>query len=77
MKKWGIFFEVCNEYILWVNLIVVIIKFNGLICLCLDFWNLNKVVKCNFYYVRMIDDVILKVSGLIYFSILDVRSGFW
>ena len=77
LKKWGILSEVRNEYTPWVNSTFVTIKPNGSIRLCLDPGNLNKAVKRNPYYVKMIDDAMPKVSGSTHLSILDARSGFW
>ena len=59
-----------NECTLWVSSTVVTIKPNVSIRLWLNSRNLNKAVKCNPYYVRTIDDVILKgewLSPLQYF----------
>lgn len=77
MKEAGILCEIHDEYTPWVNSTVVTTKPNGTIRLCLDPRDLNKAVKRNPYNVRTIDDVIPKIAGPTYFSILDARNGYW
>ena len=64
-----------NEYKPWVNSTVVTRKPNGTICLWLDPHDLNKAIQCTPYYVKTIDAVLLKVSGVSHFSILNPGVG--
>ena len=61
----------------WVNSCVCVTKPNGKIRLCLDPKDLNKAIKRPHYYTPTLDDVLPKLSGAKYFSILDARSGYW
>lgn len=61
----------------WVNSIVCVTKPNGKIRLCLDPKDLNKAIKRPHYYTPTLEDVLPKLSGAKYFSILDARCGYW
>ena len=68
--------EPINYHTDWVNTIVVAMKKNGKICLCLDPRPLNKVIKRQHYALPTFEDIVSKVAGAKYFSILDARSGY-
>ena len=61
----------------WVNSFVCITKPNGKIRLCLDPKDLNRAIKRPHYYTPTLEDVLPKLSGARWFSILDARSGYW
>ena len=61
----------------WVNSFVCVTKSNGKIRLCLDPKDLNAAVKRPHYVTRTLEDVISRLNGSQYFSILDARSGYW
>ena len=61
----------------WVNSCVCVTKPNGRIRLCLDPKDLNKAVKRPHHYTKTLDDILPKLNGAKYFSILDARSGYW
>ena len=44
---------------------------------CLDPSNLNKATTREPYYYRTIEDVILKLHAAKYFTIIDMKCGFW
>ena len=52
-------------------------KPNGKIRLCLDPKDLNNAIKRPHYYTPTFDDILPKLNGAKYFSILDARSGYW
>ena len=51
----GIIEPTCSE---WVSPIVVDIKRNGELCLCVDFWKVNAVTRVDAYLMPRIDDLI-------------------
>jgi transposase InsO family protein len=61
----------------WVNSCVCVTKPNGKLRLCLDPKDLNKAVKRPHYVTPTLEDVISRLSGAKWFSILDARSGYW
>ncbi len=61
----------------WVNSCVCVSKPNGKIRLCLDPKDLNVAIRRPHYVTPTLDDVLAKMSGAKYFSILDARSGYW
>ena len=66
-----------NEPTEWVSAMVVVKKANGSVRLCIDPKPLNKALKRNHYHLRTIDDVLPELAGKKYFSVVDVKSGFW
>ena len=61
----------------WVNSIVYVSKPNRKIQMCIDPKDLNKAIKRPHYYTPTLEDVLSKLNGAKYFSILDLRSGYW
>jgi hypothetical protein len=61
----------------WVNSIVCATKANGTIRLCLDPKDLNKAIKRPHHYTPTLDDILPKLTGARYLSIVDARSGYW
>jgi len=61
----------------WVNSCVCVTKPNGSIRLCLDPKDLNKAIKRPHHVTPTLDDVLPKLNGAKFFSILDARSGYW
>jgi hypothetical protein len=61
----------------WVNSFVCVTKPSGKIRLCLDPKDLNKAIKRPHYYTPTFEDILPKLSGARWFSILDARSGYW
>ncbi len=77
MKAMGIISPV-TQPTEWVNAFVVVEKSEGQgLRICLDPRELNKNIKREHYYTRTIDDILPKVAGAKYFSVLDARSGYW
>ena len=61
----------------WVNSLVCVTKSNGSLRLCLDPKDLNKAIKWPHHCTPTLDEVLPKLNGAKYFSIVDVRSGYW
>ena len=64
----------------WVNSIVCNIKDtpNGKkVRLCLDPKDLNKYIKREHYYNRTMDEILPKLHGKKYFSVVDTKKGYW
>ena len=61
----------------WVNSCVCVTKPNGKISLCLDPKDLNSAIKRPHYVTPMLEDVLTRLNGAKYFSILDAHSGYW
>ena len=61
----------------WVNSIVCVSKPNGSLRLCLDPKDLNAAIKRPHYVTATLDDVLPKLKGARFFTILDARSGYW
>ena len=61
----------------WISSLVVTMKPNGNLRLCIDPKPLNKALKRNDYPMRTIDDVLEELKGARFFTRLDARNGFW
>lgn len=61
----------------WVSNLVVIEKSDESLRLCLDPVDLNKAVKREHYIIPTYDDICSKLSNKKFFSVLDMREGFY
>ena len=61
----------------WVSALVITMKPNGKIRLCIDPKPLNKALKRNHYPMPTIDDVLPDLSEAKVFSVVDAKNGFW
>ena len=61
----------------WVNSCVCVTKPNVKLRLCLDPKDLNKAIKRPHHYTPTLNDVLPKLNGAQFFTILDARSGYW
>ena len=61
----------------WVNSLVCATKSNGSLRLCLNPKDLNKAIKRPHHCIPTLDEVLPKLNGAKYFSIVDAGSGFW
>jgi len=61
----------------WCNNVVCVTKADGGIRLCLDPAKLNEAIIRPYHYTPTLEDVLPKLSGAKYFSIVDARSGYW
>jgi len=76
LTKKGILSEV-KEPTDWVNSCVCVTKPNRKIRLCLDPKDLNRAIKRPHRYTPTLEDILPKLSGAKFFTILDTRSGYW
>ena len=65
----------------WVNSIVCNIKEtpegNKKIRLCLDPKDLNKNIRREHYYTRIIDEFLPQLCGKKFFSVVETKKGYW
>jgi len=61
----------------WCAPMVVVLKKNGSVRICVDLKGLNKFVKRERYVIPTINDILPKLSGSVMFSRLDAASGYW
>ena len=66
-----------NEASDWVHALVIVIKPNGKLCVCLDPRTLNSVLHHNIHNAKRFVDIISKIKGFKYVSKRDADSGFW
>ena len=66
-----------NEVSDWVHALVIVIKPNGKLHVCLDPRTLNSVLHHNVHNAKRFIDIISKVKGFKYVSKIDADSGFW
>lgn len=81
MEELGVITPV-NEPTEWVNSIVISQSTNDKgeitkLRVCLDPRDLNKYVKREHHYTRTVDEVVAQLHNAKYFSIVDVKSGYW
>ena len=65
-----------NEASDWVHTLVIVIKPNGKLLVCLDPRILNSVLHHNIHNAKRFVDIISKVKGFKYVSKIDADSGF-
>lgn len=61
----------------WVSSMVVIMKNDGKIRLCIDPKPQNQALKRNHYPLPVIDDSLTELSKAKFFSVVDAKNGFW
>ena len=61
----------------WVHALVIVIKLNGKLHVCLDPRTLNSVLQHNIHNAKRFIDIISKVKGFKHVSKIDAHSGFW
>lgn len=61
----------------WVNSLVIVVKPNGELRLCIDPKDLNNVILRPHFQMPTFDDISCKLSGARFFSTLDTKNGFW
>ena len=66
-----------NEVSDWVHTLVIVIKINGKLRVCLDTRTLNSVLCHNLHNANRFIDIISKVKGFKYISKIDTDSRFW
>lgn len=61
----------------WVNSMVVSMKSNGQLRICLDPKDLNKAIKRCHHKTPTVEEITYKLAGAQYFSKLDAKNGYW
>jgi hypothetical protein len=61
----------------WASSMVVVRKDNGTIRLCIDPKPLNMALKRNHYPLPTLNDVLPELSKAKFFTVADVRNGYW
>ena len=61
----------------WISSLVVTMKPNGQVRLCIDPKPLNEAIKRNHYPMKTLDDVLEELVSAEFFTHLDARNGFW
>ena len=62
-----------QEHTEWSNSIVLVMKANGSLRLCLDPKDLNKNIERNQYYTRTMDDLSAELHGSRYFTMINAQ----
>ena len=66
-----------GEPTVWVNSLVYCRKPNGKLRICLDPKDLNKAISREHHVIPTLEEILPKLSGAKYFSIVDVKCGYW
>ncbi|GMF46705.1 unnamed protein product [Phytophthora fragariaefolia] len=61
----------------WASPIVIVLKKNGDIRMCIDYRVVNGFIKLSNYPLPLIDDLLIGVETAMWFMSLDMASGFW
>lgn len=61
----------------WVSSLVVTMKSNGKVRLCINPKPLNKALKRNHYPLPTLEDILPDLSRAKVFSVVDAKNGFW
>lgn len=61
----------------WVSNITVVEKTDGTLRVCLDPQTLNNAIQIPKYQIPKTDDILVHLSEMILFTVLDLKSGFW
>ena len=61
----------------WVNSMVIVIKKNGQLRICINPRDLNRAMKHEYYPMRTVEEIVARMPDAKYFSVLDASSGFW
>ena len=61
----------------WCNVVVLVWKKDGTLHFCVDFRHLNAHMKKDLYPLPWIQEALESTAGLVHFSLMDFKSGFW
>ena len=61
----------------WSSPVVLVPKKGGEIRFCVDYHRLNKVTRLETYPLPRIDETLRAFQGAMYFSVMDMQSGYW
>ena len=74
MQQDGVIRMSCSP---WSSPIVPVRKKDGSIRLCIDYRRLNDVTHGDSYPLPRVEDCLDALSGSVWFSVLDLQSGYW
>ena len=66
-----------NEASDWVHALVLVVKPNHKLCVCLEPHTLNSVLQHNIHNAQRFIDIITQIRGFTYCSKIDANSGLW
>ena len=61
----------------WISALLVVMKPDGRVRVCLDSKPLNKALKRNHYLLPVMDDILPELQSAKIFSTVDAKDGFW
>jgi len=61
----------------WASPVILVRKKDNTSCFCIDYRKLNELMKKDAYPLSRVDDTLETLSGLRWFSTLDLLSGYW
>ena len=61
----------------WISAMVVVMKRNGRVRLCIDPKPLNTALKRNHYPLPVIEDILPSLANAKVFTVMDAKNGFW
>jgi len=64
------------RYVEWISNIVPVIKKNGKLRVCIDFWNLNKATPKDEYLMPFADQLVDAASGHKIICFMDGNTGY-
>ena len=68
---------ICPSQSPWCNAVVLVRKKDGSLCFCVDFCRLNVCTKKDSYPLPWIQEALESMAGIMHFSMMDFKSGFW
>lgn len=64
-----------EEFIEWVSLMVVSFR-NNKVRICIDFKDFNEVIKREYYFMKIVEEVLFFIFGVKIFLVFDVKFGY-
>ena len=61
----------------WVNSLVIVEKKDGSLRLCVDPKDLNQVIRREHFQIPTFEDVVSRLGGKKYFTVLDQKDSYW
>lgn len=65
-----------TKYITWLSHIVLVIRKNGKLCVCIDFRHLNNIMTKDEYSISMVNMLVDSTVGNTILSFMDEHSGY-
>ena len=61
----------------WASPIFLVKKKDGTICICIDYRKVNSLTVKDVYPLPRVDDTLKALAGSVWFTTLDLKSGYW